>query len=159
MGTPLNSCLALDMMLTPLMIGLLCSLAATPGTQKEVKDRKCETLDPALFEVEAVWRYTPVFIRGLGLRSLALGVYTAVLLGLPSFLLVWAVVGSGTMDGHAYTYFKAPWAMLVSAFVYTLVFPTAIDKRNFPEIEFMDFASAHTDTEEAPPLVGNPSFI
>lgn len=155
MSTPLHSCLALDMLLTTFMIGTLCSAAGTAGTQQEVKDKKCESLDPQVFEVEVRWRYTPVCIRSLLLRSLALGVYTTALVGLPSFLLLWACAGSGGIPGHAYTIFKTIWAMLVSAFVYYFVFPAAIDKRNFPELEF----ALQAGSDEAPPLVGNPSFI
>jgi hypothetical protein len=157
MHTSLNSCLALDMLLTTFMIGALCSWFGTPGTQQEVKDGKCEALDPQVFEVEALWRYTPVVIRSTGLRSLALGAFTTALVGLPSFLLVWACVGSGAFPGQGYVVFKSFWAMAVSGFVYTFVFPPAIDKRNFPELEFQEFTSVQG--EDAPPMVGSPSFI
>jgi hypothetical protein len=157
MHTPVNSCLALDMLLTTFMIGTLCSLAGTPGTQQEVKDKKCEALDPQVFEAEALWRYTPVVIRPIFLRSLALGAFTTALVGLPSFLIVWAAVGGGMFPAAGYVVFKGFWAMLVSGFVYTLVFPPAIDKRNFPELEFQEFTSVQG--EDAPPMVGNPSFI
>ena len=161
MHPPLNSCLALDMLLTTFLIGLLCSLAGTPGTQQEVKDKKCEALDPQVFEAEALWRYTPVVIRSIGLRSLALGLFTTAVVGVPSFLLVLCGVGAqGAMPGQAYVIFKGVWAMFVSAFVYTFVFPPAIDKRNFPDLEFQEFHSAiNGEEEEAPPMVGQPSFI
>jgi hypothetical protein len=148
------------MLLTTFLIGLLCSLAGTPGTQQEVKDKKCEALDPQVFEAESMWQYTPVPIRPILLRSLALGIYTTCLLGLPSFLLAWSSIGSGAMAAMTYIIFKSVWATFVSAFVYTFVFPAAIDKRNFPELEFEEFSlNAAGSDAELPPQVGNPSFV
>ena len=69
-------------------------------------------------------------------------------------------IEKAVMPGQAYVIFKSLWATFVSAFVYALVFPPAIDKRNFPELEFQEFQSAiNGEEEEAPPMVGNPSFI
>lgn len=152
--------LLLDMPLSTFFIGYLCSLAATNGTQDEVRKKACETLDPQVFEVEWLWRYTPVPIRSLCFRSFALGVYITVLIGFPSFLFTWMCLGGGVMSGFTYTFIKGFWAMTVSGIVYSFVFPSAIDKRNFPELEFEDFASLNAQGEgEAPPMIGKPALI
>ena len=155
---PLNSCLALDFGLTTFFIGFLCSLAATDGTQKEVRKGACAMLEPSAIE-GGWWRWTPVPIQNLYLRSLLLGVYTLLLVGLPTFLISWAAVGAGSMNGYSYTCFKGVWGMLVSALVYTFVFPAAISKRNFPELEYESLNSMSQADGEAPPLVANPENV
>jgi len=138
----------------------MCSLLATKGTQDEVRKRACETLDPLVFDVEWFWRFTPVKIRSLGYRSLALGLYLTALIGFPSFLFVWMCLGGATMSGYTYVFVKSFWAMCVSGIVYAFVFPSAIDKRNFPELEFEEFALNSTASEsEAPPMIGKPALI
>jgi hypothetical protein len=130
-----GSCLALDMLLTSFAMGYFCTLLATGGTQKEVRDRKCDTLLHHEFN-RGYWLLTPVPIRDLCLRSFAMGIYTFALVGVPSFLIAWASIGNGFINGYSYTVFKGLWCMFLSVPVYTLVFPAAIDKRNFPELEF-----------------------
>lgn len=155
-----NSCLALDLPLTSFMVGLMCMLLATGGTQKEVREKKCETLEPAAIDA-GVWRYTPIRFRGLGTRSCATGFYFAALAGLPTVVLLWAILGPREFAGYSYTVFKGVWASAVSAGVYVFVFPSAIDKRNFPELEFerlMELQAAAAE-KEAPPLVGQPALV
>jgi len=65
-----------------------------------------------------------------------MGVYVTAIVGFPTFLLMWASIKNGSMNGYSYTVFKGVWAMFVSGLVYTLVFPAAICKSNFPELEF-----------------------
>ena len=125
------------MLLTAFAMGFMCCLLATGGTQKQVLARKCDTLVHTAF-AEGFWRYTPTPIRDLCARSFAMGLFFAALVGAPSFLLAWAAIGGGLMNGYSYTVFKGVWAMLMSAPLYALVFPAAIDRRNFPEIEFED---------------------
>lgn len=124
-----NSCLALDILLTSFMIGLMCMLLATGGTQKEVREKKCDVLEPGVID-GGLWRYTPVRYRGLGTRSCATGAYFLVIAGLPTLLLLWAIVRDGEMAGYDYTVFKGVWAVFVAMGVYALVFVSAIDKRN-----------------------------
>jgi len=154
---PLNSCLALDLLLTPFMIGWLCTLAATDGTQKEVREKKCQVLDTAAIR-GGWWRFTPVPIDGLGTRAFMTGLFAAAVLGLPTFLISWAVVGRGAANGLAYTWFKGFWAAAVSACVYALVFPAAIAKHNFPELEFQALMALSANGD-APPLIANPALV
>ncbi len=160
MNTDVNSCLGLDMSLTVFLIAFMCTLVATGGTQKEVREKKCEVLDP-LATSGGLWRYTPVRYRGLCARSWAMGVFFFVLVGIPSLLVVWMAIQNGTMSGLSYTIFKGIWAFFVAAGVYALIFPAAIDKRNFPELEFEELMQAQTDAwkDDPPPMVANVGYI
>lgn len=161
MNPVINSCLGMDMLITTFAQGFFCMLLATGGTQKEVRDKKCDVLSPHAIQ-GGWWRFTPVPIRNLCLRSFAAGLELTLVAGIPTMFLVWAGVGNGTMPGLSYTIFKGVWATATSALVYAWVFPAAIDKRNFPELEFeelMNMAAAEADRAEGPPLVANPAAI
>lgn len=140
LDTPVNSCIALDILVSAFSIGFLCTLLATGGTQKEVRDKKCEML-PNDAATTGYWLLTPVPIVGLFPRSLATGIYVTALFGVPTLLLSWAAVGSGYMRGFDYTVFKGIWAMIVAGIVYAMVFPAAINVRNFPETEFEELVA------------------
>ena len=114
-------------------------------------------LEPAAIQ-GGLWRWTPVPIRSLSARALATGFYAVVLFALPTFLLAWASVGGGRMNGYSYTCFKGVWGMIVSALVYALVFPAAICKHDFPDLEFEEL-SALAGASDAPPLVANPESV
>jgi hypothetical protein len=152
-----GSCLALDMPLTTFLIGFMCSLLGTGGTQKEVRERKCKMLASHVCE-GGWWRYTPVKVRNLCNRSLCVGLFVTALIGAPSFLLAWAVVGGGLFAGYEYTIFKALWATFVSAVVYTLVYPAAIDRFYFSDLLFEDLHKKATRLN-VPPLVAQPALI
>ena len=160
MDAPLKSCLVLDLLLSTFFIGGLCTLAATDGTQKEVREKKCDVLEHSAI-TGGWWAYTPVPIIGLGLRSLATGIYMTVLVGLPTFLIAWAAVGNhGSMNGYAYVWFKAVWATIISGVVYSMVFPAAISKRNFPELEFEALMALSAGVNDVgPPLIANVALI
>ena len=134
-NTSVKNCLALDMLLTTFAMGFFCTLLATGGTQKEVRDKKCQMLLHHEFN-RGWWLYTPVPIRDLCLRSFAMGIFFTLVVGVPTFLIVWAAIGNGLFNGYSYTVFKGVWCMLISAPLYALIFPAAIDKRCFPELEF-----------------------
>ena len=105
------------------------------------------------------WRWTPTPIENLCVRSLAMGVYTTALVGVPSFLFAWAGVGNGYMSGYNYVVFKGIWGMLVSAFVYALAFPAAINKNSFPDLEFAELLSlANKRVEDEPNDAEPPRF-
>lgn len=156
-NNPASSCLALDMPLTTFLIGFMCSLLGTGGTQKEVRERKCKMLSSDVCE-RGWWRYTPVKVQSLCSRSLCVGAFVTALVGVPSFLLTWAVIGSGAFAGFSYTVFKGLWATFVSAVVYALVYPAAIDKRYFADLMFEDLHKKATRLS-APPLVAQPALI
>jgi hypothetical protein len=160
-----NSCLALDMTLTAFLIAYFCTLLGSNGAQKDVKDKKCDVIDSSV-TAKGWWRYTPVGIHNLCLRSAAMGLYFWTLAGVPTLLLLWAGVRGGEMSGIAYVSFKGVWATFTAFFVYVLVYFAAIDKRNFPEIEFESLVrmaggeagaggAGGKGDADAPPLVGN----
>ena len=124
MNKDVNSCLGMDISLTAFLVAFMCTLLATGGTQKEVREKKCDVLDP-LATAAGAWRYTPVRFRGLCARSCAMGFFFLTLCGLPTLLIVWMAVQGGTWSGYGYTVFKGIWAAAMSAFVYALVFPAA----------------------------------
>jgi hypothetical protein len=161
LDTDVNSCLGMDVLLTAFLIAFMCTLLATGGTQKEVREKKCEVLDPAA-TAAGPWPYTPVSYRGLCARSCAMGFFFLTLAGLPTMLLLWAIFGNGgAWSGYSYTCFKGAWATVVSLFVYALVFPAAIDKRNFPELEFEELMELQGAAwkEDAPPQVASVGLI
>lgn len=152
----LNSSLAMDVPLTSFLLACLCTLLATNGAMKDVRDKKCDMLDSRV-TATGWWLYTPVRVHNLLLRSLAAGVYFTILVGIPTFFLLWACTGNNGMPGFAYVMFKGFWAMALSASVYVCVFMAAIDRRNFPELEFESLQSkAGGEIDATPiPLVGN----
>ena len=135
LDTAIGNCLALDMLVTAFAMGFFCTLLATGGAQREVRDKKCQVLAPQAY-LQGYWLYTPAVIRDLFARSFAMGLFLVALAGAPSFLLVWASIGRGLFSGYAYTVFKGVWCMLISAPLYAVIFPAAIDRRCFPELEF-----------------------
>ena len=135
LNTAIGSCLALDLLLTTFAMGFFCTLLATGGAQREVRNKKCQVLAPQAF-LQGYWLYTPVVLRDLFARSLAMGLYNVALAGAPTFLLAWASIGDGLFNGYSYTVFKGVWCMLVSVPLYSVIFPAAIDRRCFPELEF-----------------------
>lgn len=162
MNPTTNSCLVLDMSLTSFLIAYFCTLLGSNGAAKDVKDKKCDVVDSAVLS-RGWWRFTPVRIHNLCLRSLAMGLYFWLIAGLPTLLLMGAAIRGGEMSGLGYTVFKGIWAIIVAIPVYTIVYFAAIDKRNFPEIEFESLVRMAggkggdgADTpSDAPPLVGN----
>jgi hypothetical protein len=161
LNTDVNSCLGMDILLTAFLISYMCTLLATGGTQKEVREKKCDVLDPKATEA-GIWLYTPVRFRGLCVRSCAMGFFFLFLVGLPTVLIVWAAVGGGAWAGYDYTIFKGIWASIMSIFVYTLLFPAAIDKRNFPELEFEELMALQNESwkeGEGVPMVANVGLI
>ena len=156
-----NSCLGQDLLLTSFLLAFMCTLFATGGTQKEVREKKCDVLDPQA-TAGGAWRYTPVRFRGLCARSCAMGGFVLLTAGAPTMLAVWAALGNeGAWEGYSYTVFKGVWCMLMSAFVYALLFPAAIDKRNFPELEFEELMELQSAAwkDEAPPQVANVALV
>jgi hypothetical protein len=161
----------MDLALTAFFIPFFCTLLGTGGMQKEVHKKKSDVIDSSV-TAGGWWRFTPVRIRSLFLRSVAMGFYVEVLVGLPTILLVWAGVGGGTWACYSYTFFKGFWAVAVAMPVCALVFFAALDTRNFPELEFaslMNVGGRRTGGEagdgddgvdtEPIPLVGNVSHV
>ena len=152
LDTVIGNCLALDMLVTAFAMGFFCTLLATGGAQREVRDKKCQMLAPQAY-LQGYWLYTPVVLRDLCARSFAMGLGLAALVGAPTFLIMWASIGGGVLNGYSYTVFKGVWCMLVSAPLYAVIFPAAIDRRCFPELEF-EALLQRVEAKNAPPQFG-----
>ena len=100
-----GSNIALDFFLTHMLMATLMTWAGTGAARKDIHERKLDVLDASLLQ-RGIWRYTPVLIANTFLRGLAMGFYWTFLAGVPVFLLTWAAIGNGTMDGWPYILFK-----------------------------------------------------
>jgi hypothetical protein len=155
-----NSCIAMDMMITSVFIAFFCTLLGTNGAIKDVKDKKCDVMASSV-TATGWWRYTPVGYHNLCARSAASACYFTLLMGIPSLLVVWMAVQGGEMSGIAYTTFKGIWVCFYAIPVYIIVYFAAIDVRNFPEIEFEGLMRAGglspggQEKDAPPPLVAN----
>lgn len=133
-----------DLYLTAFAVGFFCSLFATGGTQKEVREKKCKTLVTDAL-TEGWWRFTPISIRNVCLRSLCIGAVMVATLATLFIMFLWAIVGGGAVSGFTYCLVKAFYAgFLITPAVYTFVYPAAINKANFADMEFeklMDLAA------------------
>ena len=149
-----GSCLGLDILLTHFLLAMLCTWASTGGAQKDVREKKCRMLEPAALAARP-WVFTPVNVRSLFWRGVAMGFYVELLLGVPLMFLVWACVGAGTWPGYSYVIVKGIYAGVFLALgVYTLVFLAAIDKRNFTELQ-ADYVAAPV---EPPAVAGGGAY-
>ena len=156
-----GSCIAFDLVLTSTLMGFFCTLLATGGAQKDVKDKKVDVIDPALLD-SGWWRWTPARVRGLCLRSLAQGLYWTALGYLPTIAILSIAIRGGTMPGLAYVIFKGIWAFFLAGPMFSVVYFSALDKRHFPDLEFEPFVRLATDkggSDDAPPLVGQVGHI
>lgn len=135
-----GSCIALDLALTHFLLLCVGTWASTGGAQKDVRERKCAALEPAAL-ARRPWSLTPVNVRSLLWRGVAMGVYGSILPGVPVALLVWAAVGNGTWGGYSYVLAKGIYAgLLLAPAAYVIIFLSAIDRRNFPELAAADAA-------------------
>jgi hypothetical protein len=143
------------MALSCFLLPFFCTLLATGGVINDVRDKKCDTVDPELFNY-GLWKWTPVRFRGLCLRSLMQGLYWGVVAFIPTILVLWAAVQDGTISGLGYTIFKGIWAFFLALPVFTIVYFAGLDKRNFPEIEFEALMrlTSMKEGSSGPPLVG-----
>lgn len=132
----ISSCIALDLVLTHFLLATLCTWTTSGAAQKDVREGKCAPLEPATL-ARRPWVLTPVNVRSLFWRGLAMGLYFSVLVGVPVLLLVWLAVRGGVWPGYSYVLVKGLYAgLLVAPAVYVLVFVSAIDRRNFPELAY-----------------------
>jgi hypothetical protein len=151
-----NSCIALDLFLTAFLMSFFCTLLATGGAQKDVKDKKCDVVEPALLQ-SGWWRWTPVRFRGLCFRSLMQGLFWVLVGWLPSIIVLSIAIRGETIPGLAWVIIKGLWAFFFALPIYSIVYFAALDKRNFPELEFealMRLTGPPGIAADAPPLVG-----
>lgn len=154
-----NSSILSDMAITAVLLPFFCTLFGTGGAVKDVKDRKVQTIDPDLLK-RGFWRFTTVRVRNLFLRSLLTAMYIFVLVGIPSFLIVWAAVGNGHMTGLNFVIFKGLWTFFMAVPVFPIVYFAALDARGFPEFDFSALVALNTgkDGDESP-LVGRVGHV
>jgi hypothetical protein len=150
-----NSCMALDLFMTAFLMGFFCTLLATGGAQKDVKDKKCEAIEPGVLE-RGLWRWTPVRFRNICIRSLAQGLFWVILAYVPTIIILSIAVRGGAIGGLGFVCFKGIWAFFLAAPMYTVVYFAALDRRNFPEMEFDSLMrlTGNKDAADMPPLVG-----
>lgn len=150
-----KSNLFLDLSLTGFLLSTMCSLLGSGGAQQEIRKGKCPTLDEDVTK-RGFWRFTPVRVPFICLRSIVMGVYFWIIAALPTILILYAVLGpDGTFTGYNYVFFKGFWAAGIAIPVYILVFLAAIDARHFPELEGDEFTPVlDYGTKDQPPLIG-----
>lgn len=125
MDTGIFSSIFLDLLVSSLLIGLITCFLCTLAIQREVRLRRCDVLPPERL-ARGWWRCTPVSLRGIIKRSLAMAVWTFVAIGLPTTLILWCIVQGGTISGLAFVIFKSAWAALCAVPVFVLVFFAAL---------------------------------
>lgn len=161
-----NSCAALDVALTCFFIGCMCTLFGTGGVIKDVKDKKVDVMDTAVTKTRW-WRFTPVRIENLCMRSLAQGFFTLLWGGVPTLIILSLALQGGSMSGVGFTVFKALWAaFFIAVPVFTIAFFAGMDARHFPELEFESLmraggmgAAATSALTAPPPLVANVGHV
>ena len=157
-----NSSIAFDMALSTFLLPYFCTLLGTAGVLKDVRDKKCDTVDPAFLRA-GVWKYAlPVRVRNLCMRSLAQGIFWVLLTFPPTILVIWMFVQGGSMSGLNYVIFKGIWAFIFVVPVFFIVFFAGLDKRNFPELEFealMRLTAVKEGSADGPPLVGQVGHV
>lgn len=132
----INSNIALDIMLSHIMVGLLMTWAGSGGAQKDVKLKKLDVLDPAVLR-RWPWSWTPAAVPGAFLRGIVMAVYVPLFAGWPLLLVIWAAVGNDPTPGWPYILFKGLWVSLVLVpVVYSIVFLGAISRNSFPELDY-----------------------
>lgn len=150
-----SSCIGMDLLLTHFLLGCLCTWTSTGAAQKDVRDRKCPMLEPSALSGRP-WCYTPAIVRSVFLRGIAMGVYVSVLMGVPVLLVTWMAVGSGTWPGYSYVITKGIYAgVFIAVPVYVVVFLAAIDRRSFPEAEYLSLAPGGDAARGTPPVVAD----
>jgi hypothetical protein len=158
-----NSCIALDLFLTVFLMAFFCTLLGSGGVQKDVKEKKCEAMETAVIQ-RGWWRFTPVRFRNLCVRSFMQGLFFCVLVYPVIILILTIALRGGTMSGLGYVIFKGIFAFFLAWPVFTIVYFAAIDRRNYPELEFeslMRLTGAKEGGQVAdwPPMVGQVGHV
>lgn len=140
-----NSNIALDVMLSHILIGLLLTWAGSGGAQKDVKLKKLDVLEPNVLR-RLPWSLTPAIVPGIFWRGIAMAIYLPMVAGWPMLLLIWAIVGNGTAPGWPYILWKGMWiTFVVVPVVFVIVFLSAISRSSFPELDY-DLLEVHGHT-------------
>lgn len=146
-----NSCILMDMLLTAFLISSLTTLFGTNGIVQDIKKDKMLPLDTAVTDTW-LWKLTPVRVMHLGVRSLLMGVWWTVIVGLPTLGILAAVLQGGGMDGVGYAWFKGVWATVVAAPVFVFMFVGCSDSRLHRGLAFQHMLDGAA--LDAPPMVG-----
>lgn len=177
MNPDVNSCIGMDMYLTAFLLSFFTVVFASNGVVKDIEDGKCKPVDTSVTQ-RGWWQYTPVRVHGLCLRGLLTALQMSAVAGTLGMLLFWAGIGSEEMPGLEYICLKSTFAAIAIIPVYSLVFFSAADSRNFEGVAFqallagsngegvqrevsMNQALADDQSTggKAPPLVGSVSRV
>ena len=124
-----------DMLITCGLLSTLCMLTASKDIHDAVASGAVAPLASGASK-RGLLGWTPAAIRLPFLRAAATGVFTLLLLGIPSIGGVAAALGgeNAAMSGPAYAVFKTLWAAVLAGFVFTLAFPAGLDVANYPQL-------------------------
>jgi len=151
-----NSCIALDMALTCLFMGWFTILFGSNGIVQDIKDGKTRPVDTEVTK-HRFWQWTPVRVEGLCFRGLLLGLQVALVLGMPTVLLVFASVGYGGFPGVGYAAFKGVWAFFAAFPIFCVMFFSASDSRNYVRAQYEALNDSGSVSQV--PLVGSVSRV
>lgn len=101
-------------------------------------------------------------VDGLCARSFANAVYFSVLIGGPMLLIFWACMAAAGKDhvgGEEYTAFKGVFAFFIDMPVFTIIFFSAADSRNFEVVEYTQLEEDEEGKSNKIPLVGQDSHV
>jgi hypothetical protein len=154
-NSTVNSCIALDLLLTAFFIASLTTLFGTNGIVQDIKKGKMSPLDTAVTE-GGLWWLTPVRVMHIGFRSLLMGLWWTVVAGLPSLGIVALALAGGPMSGVDYCVFKGLWAMIVACPVFLFMFVGCADSRLHRGLAFARLAET---TVDLPPMVGQVGHV
>ena len=132
----------MDVFLTTFLMGMLMTVAGTGAVRKDIHERKLDVLDASILQ-RGFWRYTPVCVANTFIRSVAMGLYWSLLVGVPTLFILWAAIGDGEWAGWPYIQFKGMWAsFFLAPCMFTMVYVAAIDISNFPGLEAAEYSAA-----------------
>jgi hypothetical protein len=151
-----GSCIALDMALTCLFMGWFTILFGSNGIVQDIKDGKTRPVDTELTK-HRFWQWTPVRVEGLCFRGLLLGLQVALVLGLPTVLIIFMAVGNGGFPGIGYASFKGVWAFFAAFPIFCVMFFSASDSRNYVRAQY-EALNGDEGTNKVP-LVGGVSRV
>ena len=82
---------------------------------------------------EGILRFTPVGVLNLWARGALVGLQVSAILGMPTLLLIWAIVGNKPVTGISWVIFKGIWPAFVAIPIIAIVFLSAVDERHFSD--------------------------
>ena len=144
---PYKSAAFSDLLITCFLITFFTCLLSTGGIRKAMKDGQTIPVDNEALEV-GCWAYTPVRMLGTCTRSLMLGLWSVLAVGIPMVILLEIICAGGGMHGetsqcsmaaHPYIYIKATFSFVVAWIIYPLVLLCTLNTKTLPPLELTFF--------------------